>query len=190
LVGTSINREISQKASQLSNLRYLSILFVFFLTGTLLFGGGGREIPQREPVTALEPEVTVSSDTALLETGPVTRYGILVLPANAIIHKEGVYTDGTEELFVRYTEEEIIIPGNWVTSVCGSTPVRFTLDNSRLHYAYSSEEGWFVLFDVPEDYKKTCDFIERFLQRLRYFKSVAKESESVPFPAIVEVPEG
>ncbi len=186
--GTSINRETSRKASPLSNRIQLSISFVFLISATALFGRGGEEVPQ--PSREAAPAITRISGTALLESGPVTRYGILVLPANAIGHSEGVYTDGTVALTVRYTEEDIIIPADWVTGLCGSAPVRFTLDSARLHYVYSSEEGWFALFDVPEDYGKTCAFIERFLQRLRYFKSVSKSGESVPFPAIVEVPEG
>ncbi len=113
-----------------------------------------------------------------------------MLPANAIGHYEGVYADGEATLTVRYTKEDIIIPADWVTGFCGPEPVRFTLENKKLYYLYAAEEGWFVFFEVPEEYGKTCPFIERFLMRLRYFKSVSKSEDSVPFPAIVELPEG
>lgn len=165
----------------------------FLLSSVLLFAGGGKELP-RSDGEVLPTAPPVPSGTALLDSGPRTRYGIIVLPANAISYEEGVYIDGPSTLVVRYIEDEVLIPADWVTSVCGagqgSTPLRFTLEDSRLHYGYESPEGWVVLFDVPEDYGKSCAFIERFLQRLRYFKSVTQSSESVPFPAIVEVPDG
>lgn len=172
----------------MSNRLYVLISLFIFLNSAPLSGGGGKEIPQQTRPEAA-PAITRSSGIALLESGPVRRYGIIVLPANAISHYEGVYTDGAATLTVRYAEENIIIPADWVTGLCGSAAVRFTLENGRLHYVYSSQEGWFILFDIPEDYGKTCAFIERFLQRLRYFKSVSKGGETVPFPAIVEVPE-
>jgi hypothetical protein len=110
------------------------------------------------------------------------------LPPNAIRHTEGVYLDGIQQLVIRFTEEEFLVPESWLTGLCGASRVRFTLEGERLYYAYNSEEGWAVLFDVPENYGKTCAFIERFLQRLRYFKNVSKDVDSVPFPAIVEIP--
>lgn len=178
----------------MSKKERLSIFSVILLSSVALFGGGGKELPRQSPELASEPPNAPSSGTALLESGPVTRYGILVLPANAISHEEGVYTDGPATITVRYTEDEILIPADWVTSVCGSaqgsTRLRFTLEESRLHFVYPSPEEWAVLFDFPDGYEKTCEFIERFLQRLRYFKSVSKDAESVPFPAIVEVPPG
>jgi hypothetical protein len=174
----------------LSNRPYVLISFVFFFSVTSLFGGGEKEAPQQMRPAAAPEITTTATDAAVLESGPVKRYGILVLPANAISHHEGVYADGAMKLTVRYAEEDIIIPGDWVTGLCGTAAIRFTQESGRLHYVYSAEEGWFVLFDVPEDYGKTCAFIERFLQRLRYFKSVTKSEAAVPFPAIVEVPEG
>ena len=177
----------------MSKEKRLSILFVFLLSSALIFGGGGKELPRTSAETSPEQATAGPSDTALLESGPVTRYGILVLPANAIRHEEGIYTDGPATLTVRYTEDEILIPEDWVTSVCGSSQssirLRFTLEDSWLHFVYTGPENWVVFFEIPDDYEKTCAFIERFLQRLRYFKSVSDGSGSVSFPAIVEVPE-
>ena len=163
------------------------LLSIFLLPAVLLLARGTEEV-SRPQKTEEAPAVDRTPGTAVLESGPSRRYGIFVLPANAISHYEGVYTDGETELTVRYTEDEIIIPADWVTGFCGSEPVRFTQENGRLYYVYSAAEGWFVLFDVPEGYGKTCAFIGRYLQRLRYFKSVSKKDASAPFPAIVEVP--
>ena len=141
------------------------------------------------PETGVEPaqeEAAPASGPALLESGPVKRYGILVLPPNAIAHYQGLYKEGRFAISVLYTQESIVIPADWVTKRCGSDPVRFTVENDAIHYMYASQEGWYTFFTFPGDYGKDCSFIERFLQRLRYFKSVVGSGEPVPLPAIIE----
>lgn len=137
---------------------------------------------------AARNETSASSGPALLESGPVRRYGILILPANAIGHYQGVYEDGEFSITVRYTEEDIVVPSDWVTRRCGDDAVWFITDDQIIHYLYGSGDGWYTFFEFPRDYGEECVFIQRFLQRLRYFKSVAESPDSVPLPAIVETP--
>jgi hypothetical protein len=148
---------------------------------------GGEE--SRQPsaeISGEDAERAQPSAPAILADGPVLRFGILALPANATKYFEGTYTQGFHTIIVRYSEENIVIPAEWVTTRCGTLPLRFTVENNTVHYAYSQEETWAVLFELPDEYELSCAFIERFLQRLRYFKSVSESEEAVPFPAIVE----
>jgi len=154
----------------------------------LLAACGGTETTQSPPAeTGNAPaEVPAPKSPVLLASGPVKRYGILVLPANAIPHYEGVYRAGDFTITVRYTEESVVIPPDWVDRRCGTLPLRFTSGYGVFHYVYAAEEGWSAFFEIPENYGEDCPFIQRFVQRLRYFKSVSEATGTVPFPAVVE----
>lgn len=153
--------------------------------GSVETSGGetsGAEAGPAEPVS----DTGASPENAVLHSGPDPQRGILVLQANAIRHYQGVYVHDGVKLTVRYSEEHIVIPSGWVTRRCGTLPVSFTVENGTLHYVYQAEEQWYVFFEIPESYGRDCAFIERFLQRFRYFRSVTG-SGNVPFPAVLEI---
>jgi len=188
----SISRGTLQKALQLNRASFFFYLLILLPVFVLLVSCGDDSDPAVvEPSASPEPsavnEEAESSLEAVLQDGPDERFGILLLPANAIRHYEGIYEHNGYTIIVRYTTDDVILPDNWVTRRCGTVPLRFTLENGAVHYAYLEDGNWVVFFEIADSYENGCSFIERFLQRLRYFKSVTDNPETVPFPAIVEI---
>ena len=161
----------------------------FAAVSTLFCRGITDRTRVSEEIRAQRDERTSPAGSAVLDTGPELAYGILILPPNALSFYRGEYVDGSALLTVLYTEEVLAPPEDWTTTRCSSEALRFVTKEGRLHYLYVSDDGWSVFFEIPRSYERACPFIERFLQRLRFFKGVGA-SEIVPFPAIVELPTG
>ncbi|MBT3275896.1 MAG: hypothetical protein HN368_22295 [Spirochaetales bacterium] len=166
----------------------LALLF-FGFSATQIYAVGIVEPLEREEYSSSQEALVevVPQGTAVLETGPNPGRGILMLSSNVLEFHEGRYIDGGTVLRVQYTQEQVFIPEDWVSTRCTGELLHFILDDGTLHYAYISEDAWAVFFSVPISYESPCSFIVIFLQRLRYFKSVSEESAPVPFPAVLEI---
>jgi len=125
----------------------------------------------------------------ILIRGPVSSRGLPFLPANSIRHYRGRYETSGGEILVRYTEEEIVPRESWERSRCGSRELRVFRVASETEravpVAYIPGEGYHLFFRFTGG-ALDCSFIDVFIQRFRYFRSVpGGDSEAPPFPAIV-----
>ena len=189
----STSREISQKASPLSRGASFPVLITLFvLVAVAGFCRGGQEpatvsVPEpqsEEPVAAAEP-----TGSALLDSGPHAKVGLLMLPANALSYHQGQYLDGSTVLKVQYTEEAVALPDDWLRDRCGDETLHRKSDGDTRLYAHQSAEGWSVFFEFPADYALVCPFVEEYLQKFRFFRNArGPDATGVRFPAVVELP--
>ena len=113
-----------------------------------------------------------------------------MLPANALSYHQGDYLDGSALLTVRYTDETVVIPDHWVRDRCGAETLRLKVEEDTRLYAHQSTEGWSVFFEFPADYSFACAFVEKFLQKFRFFRNArGPDASGVRFPAVVELPQ-
>ncbi len=156
-----------------------------------LVSASGFARGEQEPEIEAEPmQALPGTGPVLLDSGPHEKIGLLALPPNALSYYQGDYIDGTVLLRVRYTDKTVAIPEDWITIRCAAEPLRLVADGDALVYAYqSNSEGWTVFFEIPADYERGCLFMEKFLQRFRFFRSAkGPDASGVPFPAVVELP--
>ena len=146
--------------------------------------------PRGEAEIAEEKSSAVSSapaaGAAVLNRGPDRGTGLLFLPLNAIVHYRGEYIDAGGTIEVFYTESEIFLSNTWIPGRCGGVSVLLAKAGDYTRYFYDSEDGWSAFFSFPSEYATYCEFITRFLQRLRFFISAADGEGIVPLPAVVE----
>ena len=146
---------------------------------TVLFTAGARLPAQQEETEPL----------GILVRGPVLGRGLPFLSANSIRHYQGRYETSGGDILVRYTEEEIVPLESWESVRCGSRELRVLRASSEAEttvpVAYVEGEGYhlFVRFTGGA---LDCSFLDVFMQRFRYFRSLPGQgSKTPPFPAIV-----
>lgn len=133
----------------------------------------------------------------VLQRGPEPRRGLLFLPVNVIEHYFGRYLIrppiSTEEpavpVTVYYTERSIAPFDSWVPADCQLRALRVVgdFDGNRVYYL-AHDQPWYLFVEVPVDFGSTCEFIDVFARRFRYFLEVGDPEGVPPFPAILELP--
>jgi len=165
---------------------------VLILAAAWVHGTGAKENVEQGaagPPADLNAATVSDSGPIVLDSGPEKRYGIIALPANALPYYRGVYLDGTVPLMILLTQTPVSIPDSWETLRCTTESLRYAAEEIGHYYAYQSDDGWAAFFELPADYPRGCVFMERFIQRFRYFRGVSGPDE-VQFPAVIELPRG
>jgi len=132
----------------------------------------------------------IPQDIAVLVRGPVRNDRLPFFQPNAIENYAGYYTFREQDITVYYTDREIVRFEQWEPVSCGP------LQLYRLEYTDPEEaappavyfyqtDTYSLFFSFPGELN--CDFIERFLLRFDYFRTVRElPAKRPPFPAVVE----
>ncbi len=149
-------------------------------------------------------------DIAILVRGPVRSDRLPFFQPNAIENYAGYYSFRGEDIIVYHTNREIVRFEEWEPAACGSlqlyrvdasgdpvipaasdsdsaaVPAEQRLKQPEQAAVYFYQNGTYALFfSFPGELN--CDFIERFLLRFDYFRTVRElPSKRPPFPAVVE----
>jgi hypothetical protein len=138
----------------------------------------------------LDAQTDGGEPLGVLVSGPAESRGIPFLPTNTIEHYLGRYETAEGEVLVYYTEKEIVPLGSWETGSCGALSLRrFLVDESGTvePVAFFGAEEYRLFFRFGSG-AVDCGFIETFLNRFRYFRSLPEDgggTETPPFPAVV-----
>lgn len=158
---------------------------------SLLFAAAGALLLMFLVPTGTSAQDSAGEPLGVLVRGPVSSRGIPFLPTNTIAHFRGLYETPEGEVLVYYTEEEIVPLSGWERDSCGDQPLYrfdFTAESGRSPViAYFSGEGYHLFFRFRSGLL-ACDFVQTFLSRLRYFRSLPESrvaSGMPPFPAII-----
>jgi hypothetical protein len=146
-------------------------------------------------------------DIAILVRGPVRNDRLPFFQPNAIENYAGYYTFRGQDIIVYHTDREIVRFEEWEPVSCngvqlyrvGASGVQGTPDaadsSSTAVPAEQQPEQAAVYFYQNDTYvlffsftgELNCDFVERFLLRFDYFRTVRElPSKRPPFPAVVE----
>ncbi|HDQ13460.1 MAG TPA: hypothetical protein ENN41_01415 [Sediminispirochaeta sp.] len=118
---------------------------------------------------------------AILERGPVAERGLPFLPRNVISHYRGYYSLEGDAIKVYYTEQEIVRFSRWPAVDCG--PLQLYQVEGEVYFGQFPDFYIFVEFEQS----LRCDFVNQFISRLNYFRSVQDMNAGrPPFPAILE----
>ena len=137
--------------------------------------------------TALALVAAEGEGPVYLARGPHPGRGLWFLSPNTIAYDLGEYRDGDSSIYVYYTDEEIVPGSAWAKGDCSQNQTLLLPSSDALMHFFDSGEGWAVFFEMPPGYEQSCGFIEVFLRRLGYFKSVTAPGSGVPLPAILEL---
>ncbi|MFP4492019.1 MAG: hypothetical protein ACLFNZ_11130 [Spirochaetaceae bacterium] len=206
--------------SRLSGKCGLAVLLLLSLLGTVAVPKiSAQESSGGETGSSSREESTVS----VLVSGPTSGRGIPFLPPNAIEYHRGVYELPEQNLLLHHTRREIVPPSSWEEKACGGTPLltfytkwkdlpetvteiwpvsdKNTLQASPLQpvTAFYSGEDYYLFFTFLGG-TVSCDFVESFIEKFLYFRSVSRGEESragreesskgpvppPPFPAVLD----
>ncbi len=120
--------------------------------------------------------------------------GFPLLYPNAIEIWSGYYRYLESKVIVSFTRENILIPNEWESTVCGEIK-GFSPDDLSFFY---KDNDWYLLFqfsappldpppagalsvDLPD-----CSFINKFIIRFKYFIRDADPKDPPLLPAILE----
>jgi hypothetical protein len=158
-------------------LRLRLLLLIPVLLTAAAFPLAAQQGEEREPL-------------GVLVEGPGRSRGLPFLPTNAIAHYRGLYELPEGEATVYYTEQEIVPLAAWERQSCGPHRLRvFRIAEEGRSYpvAYLVLDGAHLFFRFHTTAVE-CAFLELFISRFRYFRSLPEEEAAggaPPYPAIV-----
>lgn len=138
----------------------------------------------------------IPQDIAILVRGPVRNDRLPFFQPNAIENYAGYYTFRGEDIIVYHTDREIVRFEEWEPVSCGGVqlyrvgaagvPGTTAAADGDSPAVYFYQNGTYALF-FSFTGELNCDFVERFLLRFDYFRTVRElPSKRPPFPAVVE----
>lgn len=125
-------------------------------------------------------------ELGVLLRGPLVKKGIPFLYPNALPVFYGEYTYRKEKILVYFTEKEIVRSDSWQPFECPERTLYRLEREEKLLLYFRNENGWSVFFSLPEKIKTPCRFINTFLDRFLYFRSISRDRNIATFPAVLE----
>jgi len=174
-------------------IRIVPILLILGITSagspgsSRLIGPTGLQVLQAQEIGEGNLQ---AQDVALLLRGPEEGKGLPFLRTNVIDHFRGVYSYLEKDILVYYTEHRIVRFETWTPVSCGNFRL-YRLDRGQIEasapgavFFFRDEDfSLFFAFEAELD----CTFVQRFLVRFNYFRSVRDlPSRRPPFPAVVD----
>lgn len=125
---------------------------------------------------------------AVLERGPLLKKVIPFIGPNTLSYYYGEYRLEQEKKAEIYYITEMVPLSSWTPYSCGGLAfLEVPYPGARVLY-YSREEGEGIFFLFPGGMDNPCRFINPFLERYTYFRSLARLGGQVTFPAVFEIP--
>ena len=176
------SRGTSRRALRLNK----SILFVF-LAVSLAGTSAGTAPPYAQEGDAADSENgETERELGVLLRGPLIKKGIPFLYPNALPVFYGEYTYRKVKILVYFTEEEIVRSDSWQPFECPKRTLYRLEREEKLLLYFRNENGWSVFFSMPEKIETPCRFIDKFLDRFLYFRSISRDRNIATFPAVLE----
>lgn len=169
------SRGTSLKALRLNK----SVLFTVF---TFLLASGVVGTAGFGVLSAQEQE----QELGVLLKGPLIRKGIPFLYPNAIPVFYGEYEYQNKKIIIYFTEEEIVRSDSWAPFECPERILYRIKREERLVLYFRDENEWSVFFSMHSELETPCRFIDKFLERFLYFRTIARGESIATFPAVLE----
>ena len=157
-----------------------------FTVCTLLLASGIAGTAGLGSLFAQEQEQEQEQELGVLLKGPLIRKGIPFLYPNAIPVFYGEYEYRNKKIIIYFSEEEIVRSDSWLPFECPERTLYRIKREERVVLYFRDENKWSVFFSLPVELETPCRFIDKFLERFLYFRSIARGESIATFPAVLE----